>query len=73
MDANFIFGLIFMTGTGGSIYGIELYLSFCGVIMGFLSVCVVFGGGLLCGFIMWFSKNYKMFVRIRDIGRGRLC
>jgi len=28
---------------------------------------------LLCGFIMWFSKNYKMFVRIRDIGRGRLC
>lgn len=20
-----------------------------------------------------FSKNYKMFVRIRDIGRGRLC
>ena len=59
MDANFIFGLIFMTGTGGSIYGIELYLSFCVV--------------LLCGFIMWFSKNYKMFVRIRDIGRGRLC
>ena len=34
MDANFIFGLIFMTGTGGSIYGIELYLSFCRVIMG---------------------------------------
>ena len=34
MDANFILGLIFMTGTGGSIYGIELYLSFC----------VVFGG-----------------------------
>ena len=33
MDANFILGLIFMTGTGGSIYGIELYLSFCGVVM----------------------------------------
>jgi len=45
--------------------------------MGFLSVCVVvmwfYYVVLLCGFIMWFSKNYKMFVRIRDIGRGRLC
>lgn len=71
MDANFIFGLIFMTGTGGSIYGIELYLSFCVVIMG-LSCTLVFVG-YLGRFIMWFSKNYKMFVRIRDIGRGRLC
>ena len=61
MDANFIFGLIFMTGTGGSIYGIELYLSVCVVIMG-LSCTLVFvwylGGVyyvvLLCGFIMWF-------------------
>ena len=48
MDANFIFGLIFMTGTGGSIYGIELYLSFCvgfeGFIMWFYYVV------LLCGF-----------------------
>lgn len=65
MDANFIFGLIFMTGTGGSI------LSVCGVVMG-LSCTLVFVG-YLGRFIMWFSKNYKMFVRIRDIGRGRLC
>lgn len=57
MDANFILGLIFMTGTGGSI------LSFCRVVMG-LSCTLVLGR---------FSKNYKMFVRIRDIGRGRLC
>jgi hypothetical protein len=33
--------LIFMTGTGGSIYGIELYLSVCVVIMG-LSCTLVF-------------------------------
>ncbi len=32
---------IFMTGTGGSVYGIELYLSICRVIMG-LSCTLVF-------------------------------
>ena len=65
--------LIFMTGTGGSNSGIELYLSVCRVIMVSLSVCGVIMG-LSCTLVLGrFSKNYKMFVRIRDIGRGRLC
>ena len=70
MDANFILGLIFMTGTGGSIYGIELYLSFCVGFMGGFLKNMVSSCTLALG---RFSKNYKMFVRIRDIGRGRLC